>query len=203
VKYAVFFYLLILIWAGVVVYRFGQLCRQQGPAWAVASVYRLLLDNHLFPVGPDIWNNKPLLTMGLLVKAGELLGLGLLIRIFWLTHWAEAVLILLILAAVIYAFYYLASCCREDRKIRSVYSLSEEYGVYEIVLGPSGTSGAWVGTTLAQLDLRRKELLVLSIVREGKVIIFPKGPEVLLGGDRLLVFGKTTTLPEKPLTWNQ
>lgn len=199
VKSAVFFYLLVFLWGGGVVYQFAQLSRQRGTAWAAACVYRLLLYNYLFPVGPDARYNKQLMPMALLVKAGALFGLALLVRLFWLTHWTEAVLILVILAAVVWSIYYLASFRNENQAIQCVYPLSEEYGVYEIMLDSSGAVQEWVGTTLAELDLRRKELLVLSIVREGKVVIFPKGSEVLLAGDRLLVFGKTTTLPEEPL----
>ncbi len=199
VKSAVYFYLLVFLWGGGVVYHFLQLCRQWGIAWAAACVYRLLLYNHLFPVGPDARHNKQLIPMALLVKAGALFGLALMVRLFWLAHWTEAVLILVILAVAVWAICYLASFRNENQSIQCVYPLSEDYGVYEIMLESSGAAREWVGTTLAELDLRRKELLVLSIVREGKVVIFPKGPEILLAGDRLLVFGKTTTLPEEPL----
>ncbi|NLY91040.1 MAG: hypothetical protein GX081_05475 [Firmicutes bacterium] len=198
-KSAVFFYLLVLLWGGGLVYQFVKLSRQRGKAWAAACVYRLLLNNFFWPVGPEARYDKDVLSMALLVKAGAPFGFALMVRFFSLTHWTEGVLVLVILAAAVLAVYYLASFRNENQAIQCVYPLSEEYGVYEIILGTSGAVREWVGTTLAELDLRRKELLVLSIAREGKLVTFPKGPEVLLAGDRLLVFGKTAILPEEPL----
>lgn len=192
---ACFFYLLLFFWGGSVVYHFVHLSRQRGTAWAVACLYRLLHYNY----GPEARYDQQLLPLVLLLKAGAYFGLALLMRLFWVTRWTEAVFILVILAAAVGAFSFLISFRKNNPAIQCVYPLSEEYGVYEIFLAPSGAVQAWIGMTLAELDLRRKELLVLSIVRGGKVVIFPKGPEVLLAGDRLLVFGKTATLPEGSL----
>ncbi|NLC53446.1 MAG: hypothetical protein GX770_05720 [Firmicutes bacterium] len=198
-KKAVFIYLLVLLWTGGAYYHFKKLCQKRGTAGAISFVYRILLRN--YPVTPSLngCQDQQLMTIALLVKAGELLSLVLLLRFFWVTRWGEVVLLLLILGAGAFAFYHLAALCSGTEEIRCVYPLTEDYGVYEIVLGLSGPVREWVGTTLAELDLRRKELLVLSIARAEKVIIFPKGPEVLLADDRLLVFGKTATLPEATL----
>ena len=199
-KNAVILYLLVFFWMSGVYYQFKQLCRRQGVAFAAAFVFRFLFQNHPLTTGPDGTLNNQLLKMALLVKAGELLSLVLLLRTFWLNQWGEAVLLLLILGVVILALFYLGSLRQDNnQEIQCIYPLSEDFGVYEIALGPSNMIREWVGTTLAELDLRRKELLVLSISRAGKTIIFPKGPEVLLADDRLLVFGKTATLPVEPL----
>ena len=198
-KNAVLFYLLVLLWTGGVYYYFRKLCQQRGAAGAAALVYRILLRNYPFAASLNGYQYRQLMKIALLVKGGELLCLVLLLRLFWVAQWGEVVLLLLILGAGAFALYYLASFRNGTREIQCVYPLTDDYGVYEIVLGPSGPVREWVGTTLAELDLRRKELLVLSIARAGKVIIFPKGPEVLLADDRLLVFGNTATLPAEPL----
>jgi Trk K+ transport system NAD-binding subunit len=43
--------------------------------------------------------------------------------------------------------------------------------------------------SLAELDLRKKNLLVMAVERNGQVIPFPKGLEVIQSGDRLVIFG--------------
>jgi hypothetical protein len=199
VKNAIFFYLLVLLWSGAAFYHFKRICQQWGTAGAAAFVYRIILRDYPLTASLNGGQYRELIKIGLLVKGGELLCLVLLWRLFWVTRWGEVVLVLLILGAGVFALYYLASFRSGTNKIQCVYPLTDDYGVYEIVLGPSGPAREWVGTTLAELDLRRKELLVLSIARAGKVIIFPKGPEVLFDDDRLLVFGKTATLPAEPL----
>ncbi|NLW56711.1 MAG: hypothetical protein GX050_08920 [Firmicutes bacterium] len=132
----------------------------------------------------------------LMIKVGKILLFSLLLRVVIFARRAEAVLLILLLLALGSALYYLFFF-KDERHTgyRSVYTLSGEFGVYEIVLAPGGFCGEWIGATLAELDLRKKDLLVLSVLRAGKVIVFPKGPEILLAGDHLLVFGKNTTLP--------
>lgn len=43
--------------------------------------------------------------------------------------------------------------------------------------------------SLASLDLRKKNLLVLAIERENRFLSFPKGLETLMSGDKLVIFG--------------
>ena len=45
------------------------------------------------------------------------------------------------------------------------------------------------GKSLAELDLRKKNLLVLAVERNEEVQAFPKGIEVLEEGDRIVIFG--------------
>lgn len=194
----VLFYLFVLLWAGGVCYHFYQLCRQWGTAGAADFVYRMLFRAYPLTVYLNGGQSRQLVKLFLLVKGGELLGLVLFLRLFWVNWWGEVFLFLLLLGTGIWAFHYLAMLRNGKNGIQCIYPLADDYGVYELVLGSSGPAREWVGTTLAELDLRRKELLVLSIARAGKVVVFPKGPEVLLAGDRLLVFGKTATLPVVP-----
>ncbi|HEY8343596.1 MAG TPA: TrkA C-terminal domain-containing protein [Bacillota bacterium] len=71
-----------------------------------------------------------------------------------------------------------------------LYELDSDYGVLEITLTADGPGKEWIGSTLAELNLRKRELLVLAIIRNNKFTVFPKGPEILTAGDRVLVFGK-------------
>lgn len=202
-KNAVLLYLFVLLWLGGGYYQYKKLCQQRGRTGAAALLYRILLRGEAFAVGFHGDQNGRLLKIAFLIKGGELLGLMLLFRTMWVTQWGEAILLLLLLGAGIFGLSYLASIGNGTGEIQCIYPLADEYGVYEIVLGPSEPVRQWVGTTLAELDLRRKELLVMAITRAGKVILFPKGPEVLMANDRLLVFGKKTTLPAEPLAGDE
>ena len=73
---------------------------------------------------------------------------------------------------------------------QNLYELDSDYGVLEITLTPDGPGKEWIGSTLAELNLRKRELLVLAVIRKTKFTVFPKGPEILTSGDRVLVFGK-------------
>lgn len=63
--------------------------------------------------------------------------------------------------------------------------LSKEYAVYEIQI-PS----AWVGKSLAQLDLRRKKKINVFAIKQGEQLITDVHPDQPLRGDQtLLVIG--------------
>jgi len=58
------------------------------------------------------------------------------------------------------------------------------------IIFKSVAAGSWLeAKSLAELDLRKRNLLVLAIKRDHKVISFPKGVEILQTGDRTVIFG--------------
>ena len=68
--------------------------------------------------------------------------------------------------------------------------LADRYGVFHLRLEGKERSGLnWAGHTLGELDLRKKNLLVLAIIRNDEIIPFPKGVELLRDRDDLLIFG--------------
>lgn len=78
-----------------------------------------------------------------------------------------------------------------------IYNLFDSYGIFWIYLKQGSVlADNWVGHSLAELNLRKRNLLVLSITRAGTVIPFPKGSEVFQTGDELLVFGCTWELEQ-------
>ncbi|RMH26090.1 MAG: 30S ribosomal protein S6--L-glutamate ligase [Planctomycetota bacterium] len=78
-----------------------------------------------------------------------------------------------------------------DVDLRQRLSLARGYGVAEFVVAPESPL---VDRTLASLDLRQRDILVLSITRSGVVIPNPRGDERILAGDTLLCYGKLLTL---------
>jgi len=71
--------------------------------------------------------------------------------------------------------------------LRQRLTVSRGYGVTEIHI-PDG--GEWQGVTVETSGLRERDINVLSLHRDHKVIPNPKPHRELLAGDRLLCFGK-------------
>lgn len=83
--------------------------------------------------------------------------------------------------------------------LRQRLSVARGYGVIELTVD---TSSPFCGKTVADSGLRQRDLIVLSLQRDGKVIPNPKGSRELLAGDKLLCFarreGIEDLLPERP-----
>ncbi|WPD21729.1 MAG: RimK family alpha-L-glutamate ligase [Candidatus Electrothrix scaldis] len=71
--------------------------------------------------------------------------------------------------------------------LRQRLTVSSGYGVAEIYI-PEGSE--YIGKTIAESQLREKDIVVLTLHRNAKVIPNPKPSRELLAGDRLLCFGK-------------
>jgi len=82
--------------------------------------------------------------------------------------------------------------------IRQRLTVSRGYDVAELLI-PDGSE--FVGKTIADSGLNERDINVLSLHRSGKVIPNPKPHRQLESGDRLLCFGKVSTMrdlvPEK------
>jgi ribosomal protein S6--L-glutamate ligase len=85
--------------------------------------------------------------------------------------------------------------------IRQRLTVSRGYDVAELNI-PEGSE--FVGRALKDSRLRDKDINVLSLYRAGKVIPNPRSERVIEPGDRLLCFGKVSTMreliPEKSRT---
>lgn len=84
--------------------------------------------------------------------------------------------------------------------LRQKLTFKSGYGVAEFTVTPESEL---VGKTIADTGLRARDVIVLSITRQGLVIPNPKGSREVLVGDSLLCFGKLLTLktlvpPVKP-----
>jgi ribosomal protein S6--L-glutamate ligase len=71
--------------------------------------------------------------------------------------------------------------------IRQRLTVSRGYGVVELYVGEQT---GMAGRTVDGSGLRDRDIVVLSLHREGKVIPNPRGTRELHIGDRLLCFGK-------------
>ncbi len=192
---SLFLLLIFLFWSIGLYYQFNSISRSTSFKIAASIVFRVLFNNYFPPENGFRWQ---FLQMALMIKFGQMFVIALLIRACFSAGLWEVAYLILFLVVTGFGLYYLATREKGRKKeCQSIYLLPNEYGVYELTLSESGLEREWIGATLAELDLRKKDLLVLSILRSGKPTIFPKGPEVLLAGDQLLVFGKSTRLPSE------
>ncbi|MAE58939.1 MAG: 30S ribosomal protein S6--L-glutamate ligase [Halobacteriovorax sp.] len=77
--------------------------------------------------------------------------------------------------------------------LRQKLSVSKGYGITEIHL-PKGSE--YIGKTIVDSALEEKEITILSLHRDGKVIPNPKHKRTLEENDRLLCFGKLESMKE-------
>jgi ribosomal protein S6--L-glutamate ligase len=78
-----------------------------------------------------------------------------------------------------------------DVDIRQRLTLKSGYGVAEV---PVAAGSDLIGKTLADAQLRERDVLVLSILRQGLTIPNPRGTREILENDTLVCFGKQLTL---------
>ncbi|NLY89794.1 MAG: hypothetical protein GX085_09305 [Firmicutes bacterium] len=153
--------------------------------------------NRLFPgrTGCDGGEeeNSAKIRFYLVVKVGWLLFAACVLRFFLAPDYYGLLLLLFMTGGAFFCWRYLSRRARAmpaPADWERIYSLPEDYAVFLATLNRKGTEENWIGATLSQLDLRKKNLLVLAILRSERLIVFPKGQEVLAAGDRLLIFGR-------------
>lgn len=77
--------------------------------------------------------------------------------------------------------------------VRERLAISRGYGVTEI---PIATNSSIANMTIAETRLRDRDIVILSIHRDGMVIANPQSSREIKEGDRLLCFGKLSALKE-------
>jgi ribosomal protein S6--L-glutamate ligase len=77
--------------------------------------------------------------------------------------------------------------------VRERLTVTHGYGVAEIYLSEDSPMA---GKAIKESGLREKDIVVMTLEREGRTIPNPSGLRELLPGDRLLCFGKLETMRE-------
>jgi ribosomal protein S6--L-glutamate ligase len=78
-----------------------------------------------------------------------------------------------------------------DIDVRQRLTVSGGYGVAEFPVAPDSDLA---GCTVQESGLRAQDIIVLQIDRQHVIIPNPRGSREILAGDRLLCFGKLSTL---------
>jgi hypothetical protein len=109
--------------------------------------------------------------------------------VFWLVfqewYFGAALILLIVLHC---GWYWVGH--RNEHGFDRVFHLNSGWGIiYKTVAADSELKAK----SLAELDLRKKNLLVLAIERNRQLSAFPKGTEILNDGDRMIIFGDLNT----------
>ena len=81
----------------------------------------------------------------------------------------------------------------KGRSIDEILRLAEDYGVAQISLGKDSKN---VGLTLKETNLRERDILVLAIERDKKIIPAPHANDILKEDDVLICYGKLKNMQE-------
>jgi hypothetical protein len=84
-----------------------------------------------------------------------------------------------------FGWYGWGMLCKSN-DLERIETLVSGWGMIHLTIG---TNSLFNAKSLAELDLRKKNLLILAIIRNEEILPFPKGVEVLMPGDRLVIFG--------------
>jgi hypothetical protein len=92
----------------------------------------------------------------------------------------------IILLVLIHVFWFLYASMTFKTKYDRIVHFTSEWG---IIYKEIGEGSFFVEKSLAELDLRKKNLLILAIERNNQLNPFPKGLERIEIGDRIVMFG--------------
>lgn len=129
-------------------------------------------------------SRPPMFGAGLLSKTWWLMLL--ISGIVWIVSRELAIWPVLTFLGLVHIYWFLEGHASKTEQFARILNLNHNWGIiYEEIAGSSDLNSK----TLAELDLRKKNLLVLAIERQGQLTPFPKGLEVLTAGDRMVMFG--------------
>jgi hypothetical protein len=92
----------------------------------------------------------------------------------------------LILLIGVHVLWYLYASLTLKTKYDRILYLNSHWG---IIYKEISAGSFLIQKSLAELDLRKKNLLVLTIERNNQLTPFPKGLEIIQAGDRIVIFG--------------
>lgn len=72
-------------------------------------------------------------------------------------------------------------------QLEEILQLGSDYGIYELKVAPTSK---FVSKTLQETDFKDRGFIVLAIERPGELLTVPKGHDVILAEDILVIFGQ-------------
>lgn len=161
-------------------------------------IYKLIKDGHTYPEAvrnawdliifqrePNFSSNTKIPWTALLAKTWWLMILIFIIT--WVNSSELSFWPVLLFLLILHLYWFLEGHVIKGEKFERILNLNQSWGIIYKEIGAG--SGANL-KTLAELDLRKKNLLVLAIERQGRLTPFPKGLEILNNGDRIIMFGE-------------
>lgn len=81
----------------------------------------------------------------------------------------------------------------EKETVEEILHITPDYGIAKVTVRDNSPL---IGIPISQADFTRKEILILSIEREGSSIILPKAEDIIKKGDRLICYGRIKSIRE-------
>ena len=81
----------------------------------------------------------------------------------------------------------------EKETVEEILHITEDYGIAKVTVGENSPL---IGVSISTTDFTQKEILILSIEREGSSIVLPKAEDIIKRGDRLVCYGKLKSIRE-------
>lgn len=162
-------------------------------------IYRLIKDGNKYPEalriawewiitqnGANIWGNPSLPTHWAMLLGKTWWMMLLIFLIAWVISRELAFWPVFLFLILLHIYWFLEGHVFKAERFERTLNLNHNWGIiYKEI-----EAGSWIKSkTLAELDLRKKNLLVLAIERQGQLTPFPKGLEILSAGDRMVMFG--------------
>lgn len=113
--------------------------------------------------------------------------------LFWITTGQFCSTLLVLVLLLLHGYWYIYSAIKPAKIQDQILYTNDNWGV---VYTGIDQHSHWDQKSLAELDLRKKNLLVLAVEHQGQLLPFPKGSEVLFPDDRVLLFGDLSSYRE-------
>ncbi len=162
-------------------------------------IYRLIKDGNKYPEalriawewiiipnGANNWGNPAPPSHWAVALGKTWWMMWLIFLITWVNSRELAFWPVFLFLILIHIYWFLESHVLKAERFERTLNLNQNWG---IIYKEIDVASVVKSKTLAELDLRKKNLLVLAIERQGRLTPFPKGLEVLNAGDRMVMFG--------------
>lgn len=111
----------------------------------------------------------------------------------WTTSGQSYSTILILVLLLIHVYWWIHSNIHPVKPDSQIFFANKNWGIIYTTINKDSR---WEQKSLAELDLRKKNLLILAVEHEGQLSAFPKGSEILFPDDRVLLFGELSSYRE-------
>lgn len=81
----------------------------------------------------------------------------------------------------------------EKKTVEEILHITPDYGIAKVIIKENSPL---IGVSISQAGFTQKEVLILSIEREGSSIILPKAEDIIKKGDQLICYGRMDSIRE-------
>lgn len=113
--------------------------------------------------------------------------------LFWIASCQYYSTLLILVLLLLHIYWYIHAAINPAKMQDQILFTNDNWGIIHTEIDQFSL---WDQKSLAELDLRKKNLLVLAVEHQCQWLSFPKGNEILFPGDRVLLFGEISSYRE-------